>query len=50
VTGLTDEETLLVATVRAFVDREVKPAVREVKHASAWVAGVAAQLVARGGL
>jgi butyryl-CoA dehydrogenase len=40
-TGLTDEETLLVATVRAFVDREVKPTVREVEHADeypgAWI-------------
>jgi butyryl-CoA dehydrogenase len=40
-TGLTDEESLLVATVRAFVDREVKPTVREVEHANeypaAWI-------------
>jgi alkylation response protein AidB-like acyl-CoA dehydrogenase len=40
-TGLTDEETQLVATVRAFVDREVKPTVREVEHADeypgAWI-------------
>jgi butyryl-CoA dehydrogenase len=39
--GLDDEETLLVATVRAFVDREVKPTVREVEHANtypeAWI-------------
>ena len=39
--GLDDEETLLVATVRAFVDREVKPSVREVEHANtypdAWI-------------
>ncbi len=39
--GLDDEETLLVDTVRAFVDREVKPAVREVEHADdypeAWI-------------
>lgn len=39
--GLSDEETLLVDTVRAFVDREVKPTVREVEHANtypeAWV-------------
>jgi alkylation response protein AidB-like acyl-CoA dehydrogenase len=27
-----DEEEMLVATVRAFVDRDVKPAVREVEH------------------
>lgn len=38
---LNDEETQLVATVRAFVDREVKPTVREVEHADtypeAWI-------------
>ncbi len=33
---LTDEETMLVETVRAFVDREVKPTVREVEHANAY--------------
>lgn len=32
--ALTDEETLLVETVRAFVDREVKPTVRDVEHAN----------------
>lgn len=30
------EETLLVETVRAFVDREVKPSVRDVEHANAY--------------
>jgi butyryl-CoA dehydrogenase len=39
--GLNAEETLLVSTVRTFVDREVKPAVREVEHANtypeAWI-------------
>lgn len=39
--GLTDEETMLVDTVRAFVDRDVKPTVREVEHANtypqAWI-------------
>jgi alkylation response protein AidB-like acyl-CoA dehydrogenase len=38
---MTDEEQLLVETVRAFVDREVKPSVREVEHANtypeAWI-------------
>ncbi len=38
---LTEEETMLVDTVRAFVDRDVKPAVREVEHANeypeAWI-------------
>ncbi|CQD04107.1 FadE3_2 [Mycobacterium lentiflavum] len=31
-----DEEDMLVATVRAFIDREVKPTVREVEHANAY--------------
>lgn len=34
--GLSDEETQLVDTVRTFVDREVKPTVREVEHADAY--------------
>ncbi len=38
---LNEEETVLVATVRAFIDREVKPTVREVEHANeypeAWI-------------
>jgi butyryl-CoA dehydrogenase len=38
---LSDEETMLVETVRAFVDRDVKPTVREVEHANeypeAWI-------------
>nr|BBX81766.1 acyl-CoA dehydrogenase [Mycobacterium florentinum] len=32
--GLTDEEVLLVETVRAFIDRDVKPTVRDVEHAN----------------
>ena len=36
-----DEETMLVETVRAFIDRDVKPTVREVEHANeypeAWI-------------
>jgi alkylation response protein AidB-like acyl-CoA dehydrogenase len=39
---LNDEEDMLVATVRAFIDRDVKPTVREVEHANtypeAWIA------------
>jgi alkylation response protein AidB-like acyl-CoA dehydrogenase len=31
---LTDEESLLVETVRAFIDRDVKPTVRDVEHAN----------------
>jgi alkylation response protein AidB-like acyl-CoA dehydrogenase len=31
-TQLSDEETMLVETVRAFVDRDVKPTVRDVEH------------------
>jgi alkylation response protein AidB-like acyl-CoA dehydrogenase len=38
---LDDEETMLVETVRAFVDRDVKPTVRDVEHANeypeAWI-------------
>jgi butyryl-CoA dehydrogenase len=38
---LSDEETMLVDTVRTFVDRDVKPTVREVEHANeypeAWI-------------
>jgi alkylation response protein AidB-like acyl-CoA dehydrogenase len=38
---LTEEETILVETVRAFVDRDVKPTIREVEHANeypqAWI-------------
>src|SRR5690348_4814454 len=38
---LDDEEDMLVATVRAFIDRDVKPTVREVEHANtypdAWI-------------
>ncbi|MDO3639928.1 acyl-CoA dehydrogenase family protein [Mycolicibacterium sp. KC 300] len=38
---MTEEEKLLVETVRAFVDREVKPAVRDTEHANdypgAWI-------------
>src|SRR6202012_5107542 len=41
VTDLIEEEAMLVETVRAFVDRDVKPAVREVEHANtypeAWI-------------
>jgi alkylation response protein AidB-like acyl-CoA dehydrogenase len=38
---LSDEENMLVETVRVFIDREVKPTVREVEHANeypeAWI-------------
>jgi butyryl-CoA dehydrogenase len=38
---MTAEETMLVETVRAFIDRDVKPTVREVEHANeypeAWI-------------
>lgn len=38
---LDDDEAMLVATVRAFIDREVRPTVREVEHANtypeAWI-------------
>ncbi|MCW2518987.1 MAG: acyl-CoA dehydrogenase [Mycobacterium sp.] len=39
--NLSDEEAMLVETVRAFVDRDVKPTVRDVEHANeypaAWI-------------
>src|SRR6201986_3122847 len=39
--ALNDEETMLVDTVRTFIDRDVKPTVREVEHANeypeAWI-------------
>ncbi|WP_281352700.1 acyl-CoA dehydrogenase family protein [Mycobacterium botniense] len=31
-----DDEAMLVATVRAFIDRDVKPTVREVEHANSY--------------
>lgn len=40
-TELNDDEAMLVATVRAFIDRDVKPSVREIEHANtypeAWI-------------
>jgi alkylation response protein AidB-like acyl-CoA dehydrogenase len=40
-TGLNDEEAMLVDTVRAFVDKDVRPGVRELEHANtypeAWI-------------
>ncbi|MHA7651192.1 acyl-CoA dehydrogenase family protein [Mycobacterium sp. ML4] len=35
-TELDDDEAMLVATVRAFIDRDVRPTVREVEHANAY--------------
>jgi alkylation response protein AidB-like acyl-CoA dehydrogenase len=41
VTGLSDDEAMLVETVRQFVDKEVKPTIREREHANeypeAWI-------------
>jgi alkylation response protein AidB-like acyl-CoA dehydrogenase len=34
--GLTDEEAAIVALVREFTDREVRPVVRELEHANAY--------------
>ena len=34
--GHSDEETYLIATVREFIDREVKPSVLEVEHANTY--------------
>lgn len=40
-TELNDDEAMLVATVRAFIDRDVRPTVRDVEHANtypeAWI-------------
>ena len=33
---LTEDETQIVALVREFVDRDVKPVVRELEHANAY--------------
>jgi alkylation response protein AidB-like acyl-CoA dehydrogenase len=33
---LNDEETMLIDTVRAFVDRDVRPTVRDVEHANSY--------------
>jgi butyryl-CoA dehydrogenase len=35
-TALNDEESMLVETVRAFVERDVKPTVREIEHANTY--------------
>ncbi|KAA0111214.1 acyl-CoA dehydrogenase family protein [Mycolicibacterium sp. P1-5] len=35
-TALNDEETMLVETVRAFIERDVKPSVREIEHANSY--------------
>ncbi|MEE6176094.1 acyl-CoA dehydrogenase family protein [Mycobacterium sp. 050134] len=37
-TLLSDEEVMLVETVRAFIDRDVRPTVRDVEHANAYPA------------
>jgi len=34
VTALNEQERLVVATIRAFVDDEVRPVVRELEHAN----------------
>jgi alkylation response protein AidB-like acyl-CoA dehydrogenase len=34
--GLTDEEAAIVALVREFTDREVRPVVRDLEHANAY--------------
>ncbi len=42
---MTEEEELLVQTVRAFVDQQVKPQVREVEHANEYPAEWIAQMM-----
>ena len=34
--GVTDDELMLIETVRAFVDRDVKPTVRDMEHANSY--------------
>ncbi len=41
---LTDEEGAIVALVRAFVDREVRPVVRDLEHANAYPEKLIAQM------
>ncbi|HEX3590121.1 MAG TPA: acyl-CoA dehydrogenase family protein [Pseudonocardiaceae bacterium] len=38
--GLSDEEQAIVATVREFVDRDVRPVARELEHANTYPAGL----------
>lgn len=33
---MNDEESMLVETVRQFIDRDVKPTVRDVEHANTY--------------
>jgi alkylation response protein AidB-like acyl-CoA dehydrogenase len=42
--GLSDEEAAIVAVVREFVDREVRPVVRELEHANAYPEELIGQL------
>jgi alkylation response protein AidB-like acyl-CoA dehydrogenase len=44
VEGLSDEESAIVELVRAFVDRDVKPAVRDLEHANTYPAELIAQM------
>ncbi|RAV03953.1 acyl-CoA dehydrogenase family protein [Mycolicibacter senuensis] len=36
ITTLSEEETILVETIRAFIDRDVKPSIRDVEHANTY--------------
>ena len=48
--ALTEEERLLVQTVRAFIDRDVKPTVRDVEHANEYPEKWIEQMKQMGGL
>jgi alkylation response protein AidB-like acyl-CoA dehydrogenase len=44
VEGLSDEESAIVELVRGFVDRDVKPVVRQLEHANTYPAGLIGQM------
>jgi alkylation response protein AidB-like acyl-CoA dehydrogenase len=48
VDGLTEEESAIVAVVREFTDREVKPVARELEHANAYPGKLIDQMKAMG--
>jgi alkylation response protein AidB-like acyl-CoA dehydrogenase len=48
VSSLSEEERAVVATVAEFVDREVRPVVRELEHANAYPGKLIEQMKAMG--
>ncbi|HVT67065.1 MAG TPA: acyl-CoA dehydrogenase family protein [Trebonia sp.] len=47
--GLSDEEAAIVALVREFTDREVRPVVRDLEHDNAYPAKLIEQMKQLGG-